>query len=84
MATDECFTATIPGGRPSGQLRCSFFAPAKNVGAQAQGRASVLIQNGDWCGILPQPPDNIAETAQSNQGVIHGTRSARDGRLCAC
>jgi hypothetical protein len=22
------------------------------LGAQAQGRASVLIQNGDWCGIL--------------------------------
>ena len=54
------------------------------LGAQAQGRQRVLIQNGDWCGILPQPTYNFAETAQSNQGVIHGTRSARDGRLCAC
>ena len=54
------------------------------LGAQAQGRASVLIQNGDWCGIHPQPTDNIAETAQSNQGVIPRPRSARDGKLCAC
>ncbi len=35
------------------------------LGAQAQGRASVLIQNGDWCGIFPEPVENIAATAHS-------------------
>lgn len=36
------------------------------LGAQAQGRESVLIQNGDWCGILPQSTKNIAASANRN------------------
>ena len=40
------------------------------LGAHAQGRASVLIQNGDWRGILPLPIESIVATA-NRKGCQH-------------
>lgn len=84
VAADARFEEPPIGRATQGLIRCGEIvnlcsAPADTwtdsmatdecLGAQAQGRESVLIQNGDWRGIFPQPTKNIAARAISNSGV---------------
>ena len=55
------------------------MATDEYLGAQAQGRISALIQNGDWRGVLPQTTNNAAATANQIRARPSNPASCRTG-----